>query len=210
MTPAQSATLRRLLGVDGPPPVAADVPRVTARLAGRAMLQDGPEFTCHTDEISVDEITIAADATPKLLQGVILYLDVIGGLNGVVTQTTRDGFLLKIDATAHKRAKLAEQITWLASNCATSGAVKARLSERIKPHRTDYWLVLEDGTRHEGEIIDVSRTGAAIKTAVSPSIRTRVLIGSTRAHVVRAFSGGLAVEFALLVPIERFGTTLVL
>ena len=46
---------------------------------------------------------------------VVAYFDHVGGIEGTVVRAFDGGFAFKIDATQHKREKLAAQLTWLAN-----------------------------------------------------------------------------------------------
>ena len=59
-------------------------------------------------------------------------------------------------------------------------------------------------------IVDVSVSGVGLQTEELPPIGTRVDVGRRTGKVVRHFSGGLAVEFQRLVPIEEFDEDIIL
>ena len=52
-------------------------------------------------------------------------------------------------------------------------------------------------------LIDVSLSGAAVATALTTPIGTRVLLGHTPGRIVRHFAGGLAVSFDAMLALER-------
>ena len=51
----------------------------------------------------------------KVGDRVIAYLDHVGRVEGRITRIIDNGFAMTIGATAHKRDKLAAQLTWLAN-----------------------------------------------------------------------------------------------
>jgi hypothetical protein len=210
MTSLRSATLRRLLLPDEQlAPSEADQVRVTTRLGGRGLLDDGTEFDCQTSDISASDISFVASIRPSVGQRVVVYLEVVGGLEGHVAQATPNGFRVRFKATAHKREKLARQLAWL-MNRETLGVEDLRLNERIVPRHLSYGLQVGDRAECDVIILDVSRTGAALRASVKPPIGARVIIGSTRAQVVRTFEDGFAISFARPIPIESFGPDLIL
>jgi hypothetical protein len=56
-------------------------------------------------------------------------------------------------------------------------------------------LVLEDGRTYRCRIIDLSMSGAAIKSDVKPAIGSIATLGTMRGRVVRHFDEGIALEF---------------
>lgn len=183
--------------------------RVNARLVGRGMLADGTEFDCETENVSAGGMAIVAAVRPAMGQRVVVYLELIGGLEGQVERTTPTGFAMTFQATARKRDKIADQLTWLI-NREMIGGDGLRQSERIKPRHIEYRLQVGHRAECDVTIIDVSRTGAALKTTIKPPIGARVTIGSTRGSVVRTFANGFAIEFARPIPVEEFDADLML
>jgi hypothetical protein len=51
------------------------------------------------------------------------------------------------------------------------------------------------------EVLDISLTGAAIKTDVMPSLGTCVVIGKMRGRIIRYTDKGVAIEFVK--PLDR-------
>src|SRR5665647_798529 len=72
---------------------------------------------------------------------------------------------------------------------------KYRRHKRIVPCQREYRVVEHSLGEFEGEILNISKSGAAIKSDLTPSISAGVTIGNTKASVVRVFDGGFAVEF---------------
>ncbi|MDB5650425.1 MAG: type pilus assembly PilZ [Hyphomicrobiales bacterium] len=209
MTSLRSATLRRLLLPNEQLTSEADQVRVTTRLGGRGLLDDGTEFDCYTSDISASDISFVASIRPTVGRRVVVYLEVVGGLEGHVAQATPNGFRVTFEVTTHKREKLARQLAWL-MNRDTLGVEDLRLNKRIVPRHLSYRLQVGDRAECAGIILDVSRTGAALRASVKPPIGARVIIGSTRAKAVRTFEDGFAISFARPIPVENFGSDLIL
>jgi hypothetical protein len=171
-------------------------------LRGRGMLSDGVEFELRTQDVSAGGMFILAEVRPKLGEKVVVYLELIGGLEGEILRVTPDGFGMSFRATLRKREQIADQLTWLI-NRDFLGEDGQRRDDRIRPHRIDYTLVCDEG-EISVKLLDVSRSGAAIISARQLTIGTPVTIGRTRARVVRHIPGGFAVEFARIIPVELF------
>ena len=69
---------------------------------------------------------------------------------------------------------------------------------------------MPDGRDYPVRIIYVSVSGAAFTAEVHPPVGTPVTLGTTAAHVVRGFNGGVAVEFARPFSADSDPSTLVL
>lgn len=212
MPPSLSASFRRLIAQKEQLASSADGrrhTRVVAILNGRGMLADGTEFDCKTENVSAGGMSILAPVRPAIGQRVVVYLELIGGLEGQVERLTPTGFAMTFNATVRKRDKIADQLTWLI-NRHMLGEEGSRQHERIKPKHLDYRLQVGNRAECDVRIIDVSRTGAALEAPMEPPIGARVVIGSTRGTVVRTFQKGFAIEFARPIAMEDFDADLVL
>ena len=104
------------------------------------------------------------------------------------------GFAFKIQATQHRREKLAAQLTWLA-NRNELGDIEERIHERSTPASSLTSLQLAEGIVLNCRILDVSISGASVATPARPDIGTEVILGKLRARVVRHHAEGFGVRF---------------
>ncbi len=167
-------------------------------LAGRFMRANKEEFACKVTDISVGGIALTVDeqvaATIEPGEKVIAYIEQIGGIEGPVLRTWRDGFAFKLNATQHKREKLAAQITWLLNESDLKGAA-ARQHDRIRITNRDSSLTLSEGNFAPCLLLDVSVSGASIACKVRPEIGDQVWLARLRARVVRHHSEGVGIQF---------------
>jgi hypothetical protein len=168
--------------------------RVKVALLGRYMLADQREYPCQSCDISPGGIALICPVIGRPTERVVAYFDHIGRIEGQVVRTIPDGFAMCITATARKREKLADQLTWLA-NRQILGIPEDRRHDRGTPKNTKSLLVLEDGKEFPCRVLDVSLSGAALQVDVQPPMGMVVTVGRTSARVVRHFDGGIAVEF---------------
>lgn len=184
--------------------------RVGVRLPGKFMGRDRKELPCDTIDISASGIALAAKETRELGESIVAYINPIGRVRGVVRRHFYGGFAMSMELPPLKRDKLANVLTWLAGR-QKSQRPDFRLHARIRtryPHTT---LKLPSGRKFLAKIIDFSRADAALTltaltaAAPAPEIGTTVTVGSKRAVVVRHFSGGVAIEFARMIPVQEFG-----
>lgn len=169
--------------------------RVRISVLGRYMLEDRREFPCQVLEMSPGDALVIAPVSGRVGEKVIIYLDLIGRIEGTIIEGVDGGFMMEVSASPRKRDKMAAQLTWLA-NKDILDLPEDRRHERVVPDNRHSTVVLDDGRRYNCKIIDISLSGAAIELAVRPAMGTPVTLGRMRARVVRHFQDGVAVEFA--------------
>ena len=171
--------------------------RVKVNLLGRFMLSDRREFPCHVANMSPGGMALIAPVSGEPGERVIAYVDHVGRLEGVIARKFENGFAMTISATVRKRDKLAAQLTWLA-NRHILGLPEDRRHGRITPKNPSGRLILQNGVNIAVRVIDISQSGAAIKTTERPEIGSPVTIGKTPGRVVRHLEDGIAIEFTRL------------
>jgi len=169
--------------------------RVRVNLLGRFMLQSRNEYPCQVIDMSPGGAALMAPVVGSIGERVVAYIDHIGRVEGEISRYVEGGFAMTINATARKREKLANQLTWLA-NRRELDLAEDRRHERILPKNPFSHVVLGDGAEHRCRVLDVSLSGAAISMDVRPPIGAALTLGKMRARVVRHFEEGIAVEFA--------------
>lgn len=169
--------------------------RVRIAVLGRYMLANRQEFPCQTIDMSPGGVALIAPVRGAPKERVICYIDQIGRIEGVVARLFENGFALALSVPLLKREKLADQLTWLGNRHAL-GMPEDRRHERVAPRNPRCTLRLADGRDYPVRLIDVSVSGAAFTAEIHPPVGTPVMLGTTAAHVVRGFNGGVAVEFA--------------
>ena len=73
--------------------------RVEVDLGGRLMLADRREFPCVTKDISPGGVAINSTVRPGIGELVIVYLDVVGRIEGTVVRYFPNGFAMTISAS---------------------------------------------------------------------------------------------------------------
>jgi hypothetical protein len=184
-----------------PDPIAARIApdrrrhrRVPLAVLGRFMRANKQEYPCKLIDISVGGAALSSPIEVENGETIVAYLDQIGGLVGVVARRFAGGFALQLNATQHKREKLAAQITWLI-NRHELDSTDARRHERIVPKNCSSSLTLDDGSSTPCEILDVSISGASVATVVRPPVGEVVWLGKLRSRVVRHHPRGVGVRF---------------
>ncbi|MBX9778061.1 MAG: PilZ domain-containing protein [Xanthobacteraceae bacterium] len=171
--------------------------RVRVNLLGRYMLADRREFPCQVTDMSPGGMAVIAPVSGQVGERVIAYVDHVGRLEGVVARHFQNGFAMTVSATTRKRDKLAAQLTWLA-NRHILNLPEDRRHGRFTPRNPAARLILPNGLNAACRIIDLSASGAAIKTEHRPEIGALITIGKAPGRVVRHLEEGFAVEFTRL------------
>lgn len=181
-------------------------PRVAIAIGGRFMLEDRTEHGGTAVDASVKAIAIRTNATARLGERVVGYFDTVGRVEGTVERLTDEGFVLELATTQRKREKLASQLTWLA-NRAVLNLPEDRRHDRVVP--LDPRIAVRNLSTPsqppaEGQLLDLSPGGAGVSVRGSFQKGDEVMLGTTPARVVRAFEGGIAVEFRAPIPEAMF------
>jgi PilZ domain len=173
--------------------------RVRIDLLGRMMLEDRLEYPCRIINMSPGGAAIAANATARIGERVIAYVDHLGRIEGKVTREFEGGFAISVAATPRKREKLAAQLTWLA-NRQILNLPEDRRHGRITPRNPMARLILPNGINIACRVIDISQSGAAVAVPPTqlPPVGAAVTIGKTPGRVVRHIENGFAIEFTRL------------
>jgi hypothetical protein len=167
---------------------------VAVTLLGRFMRENRHEYPCKLNDISVGGAAIMAPVVVEPGERIVAYFDHIGGLEGTVVRVFEGGFALQFKITPHKREKLAAQLTWLINRTVLTG-IEQRRHERYPARDKDITVLLETGESIECRLIDVSISGASLKTEVRPRIGSELTLGKLRCRVMRHHDRGIGVEF---------------
>ena len=184
------------------------IARVRVAVGGRVMLENRQEYAATTLDATIASLGMRCEAQARLGEKVIGYFDTIGRVEGAVARVWDQGFAIDLQTTTRKRDRLANQLVWLA-NRDILNLPEDRRHDRIVPLDPRVTLTrLDDPLKVplRGNAIDLSRSGAAIATAERFVAGEDIVIGTTPARVIRAFEGGIAVEFRAPIPEGLFST----
>ena len=167
--------------------------RMPIEVNGRLMDSMGREHDCRTADISPGDIRIAAPILPPVGDRVVIYLAGFGRVSGFVARKCGEGEVAVIfDFTAHKREKMAEQLT-IAVN--RSLGIEEEQRPAISDGSQMIKLEFETGEAYEGEVVDFSLAGITIKSRRPPPlIGVWVRAGNIYGRVARLIEGGFAID----------------
>jgi hypothetical protein len=169
--------------------------RVAVSLQGRFMSEDKIDYPCEVINMSAGGMALLAPISCAPGERVVAYLDNFGRLEGIVARTIEGGFAVELQASAQKRERIANLLTWYAN---LEIGAEERQHERVTPRIAAQKLILPNGDVHDCRVLDVSLSGASIATAVTPDLETVVVLGRVRGRVVRHHDRGVAIQFAEL------------
>jgi hypothetical protein len=133
-------------------------------LPGRCMRENKEEHPCRLVDMA-GGVAILSPVRVADGERLIAYFDHIGGIAGCVVRCCNGGFAIKINATRHKREKLAAQLTWLANRAEL--AAEGRRHDRITLNSGDSTLQLGKGATITCRVLDVSVSGASVARAAA-------------------------------------------
>ncbi|MCB1510021.1 MAG: PilZ domain-containing protein [Hyphomicrobiaceae bacterium] len=182
-----------------PAPIAPDQrrhKRVKMVIPGRFMRADKEEFPCRVLAISVGGADVATDQVVEPGERIVIYLDELGGIEGVAARPFSGGFAMDFKVTIRRQQKLAAQLTWLLNQAEIGAAEQRRPGhDRIKLDRKPITVVFANGDSVQCAALDVSISGAKIESPVRPPVSSEIYVSKLRARVVRHHPEGFSVQF---------------
>lgn len=168
--------------------------RMPIQVSGRLLDTFGREHDCRTEDISPGDVRIAATTLPPIGDRVVIYLEGIGRVSGKVARSCGEGEVAVIfDFTAHKREKMAEQLTLIVNR---DLGIEQPVRPTIRDGAQLVKLEFETGDAYEGEVVDFSLAGITIKSKRPPPlIGVWVRVGTVYGRVARLIEGGFAIDF---------------
>jgi hypothetical protein len=162
-------------------------------LFGRFMLADMSEHPCQVTDITANGAVFMTATMPPIGQTLVAYLEEIGRIEAVCLSPVAGGFKIEYALQGARLERLRQRIDWMRNK--GSGAPDTRRHIRYEPTEKVSQISLPDGRVYNCEVLDISVSGAAIKTEVMPSVGTYIMLGKMRGRVVRYLDQGVAVEF---------------
>jgi hypothetical protein len=170
--------------------------RVNVRIFGRFMREDKQEFPCRVINMSAGGMAMLAPVACQKDERIVAYLDNFGRIEGTVVRCFEGGFAIEITASAVRREKIANLLTWAVNQENLGLDSTTRAHERRIPSKPESKLIMPDGETLECRVIDVSLSGASVEIKRKPPIGTVVMLGRMRGTVVRQHATGVGIQFA--------------
>lgn len=160
---------------------------------GRFMLPDTSEHTCQVIELDMEGAVFLTQDVPSPGTIIVAYLEELGRVELAAGAAVKGGFEVHYAVNGARLERLKQRIQWLREKA--NGATDGRKHARYEPQEKHSQITLPDGRVYPCEVIDISVSGAAIKTEVMPSVGTFVTLGRQRGRIVRYMHYGVGIEF---------------
>jgi PilZ domain len=161
---------------------------------GRFMLPDMSEHACQVTELTNSGATFITTSVPPEGQAIVAYLEEVGRIEAVSGSARPGGFAISFTLRGSRLERLQQRIKWLQER-GDADADTNRRHGRFDPSERVSQITLPDGRIYTCEVLDISLSGAAIKTDVMPGIGTYLMLGKMRGRVVRYSEFGVGIEF---------------
>ena len=161
---------------------------------GRFMLPDMTEHACQVLDMGTEGATFITSDVPPEGQAIVAYLEDLGRIEVISGPAVHGGFTVRFSYTGARLERLLTRIEWVKQR-STGAASDQRRHTRFEPKDKATSIVLPDGRVYTCEVMDISVSGAAIKTDVMPSIGTYLMVGKMKGRVVRYLENGVGIEF---------------
>ncbi len=166
-----------------------------AILFGRFMLPDSSEHPCQVTQLTPEgAVFLTGIAAPPGL-GIVAYIDEIGRLEAIAGEAVEGGFAVTFQISGPRRERIESRIRTLRNVSPDDDEIRHRRDPRHETGSSASHLTLPDGRVYPCEVVDVSVSGAAVRTEVIPALGTSILLGKMRGRVVRYLDSGVAIEF---------------
>jgi hypothetical protein len=164
-------------------------------VGGRLLDPLGREHDCRTLDMSPGDMRIAAPIGIDVGQRVVIYLEHFGRVAGSVARRgEHDDFAVLLDASTHKREKMAEQLVWHVNKDKLN---LETIEQGVKPalYVNRARIELDTGDVIEGQILDFSLAGITVRALRIPPLGSWVRVSGVYGKVSRRIEGGFAVDF---------------
>jgi len=168
--------------------------RVSVELSGRLFVPaENREAHCKIADMSPGGARVLCDAVPAAESQVVIYIDGFGRFEGIVARPEAAGFGIQFTCSAHKRERVAEQLTLYMNGSSLDEAA-------LRRHDRKSTKGLARFTRANGdvvncEVLDLSLSGVSLATEIHPPVGEFVLIGQMAGRVARHHGTGIGIEF---------------
>ena len=166
-----------------------------AILFGRFMLPDASEHPCQVTQLTPEgAVFLTGIHAPRGL-GIVAYIDEIGRLEAVAGEAVEGGFAVTFQISGPRRERIESRIRVLRSLSPDDDDEIRHRRDPRQANTSASHITLPDGRVYPCEVVDVSVSGAAVRTDVIPALGTSILLGKMRGRVVRYLESGVAIEF---------------
>ena len=162
-------------------------PRIDADIFTRFLINGDLPGEGIARDISGGGIAIISKTQPAKGDAIVAHLNGGARLEGIVARVFRGGFALELKISERRRERLLDSLDPLVDNedlPVTSLTIDRRLTERVDGMKVETQCITERGPV-SCRIVDMSLTGAAIRTNGYIRVGSKVTLGQTAGIVIR-------------------------
>jgi hypothetical protein len=168
--------------------------RVRVELSGRLFMPaESREALCKIADMSPGGARLVCEISPEAGSPIVVYIDGFGRFEGIVARPELGGFGIQFNCSAHKRERVAEQLT-LYMNGGSLDESALRRHDRT-PTKGMARFTRANGDVVNCEVLDLSLSGVSLATEIRPPVGEFVLIGQMAGRVARHHETGVGIEF---------------
>lgn len=173
-------------------------------LAARFLLPDGQEIACEVADLSSTDARFRCDQPVCSGLAIVAYVEGLGRVEGVTGEALEHGFRVHFALAGSRRERFEKNLRWLALK-QQGFASEERRGTRYQPGALHAppgaRVIFPGGEEHGCAVMDISLSGAAIRSDARPELGSCVLLGRSRGRVIRHLPEGFAIEFVS--PLEQ-------
>lgn len=170
--------------------------RRTLNVDVRFMAGDAAENTGRILDISEGGLAMSTDAEARLGDMIIAYPEGLGRLTGKVVRRFEGGIAIQFELSETQRDYLRKRIDAAVRGAPYIRLLEKRAHERLPLNLSSEARLLDSGETFDCFVIDISETGAGIRSETRPALGVCVQIGSLKGAVCRHTEEGFAILFA--------------
>ncbi len=162
----------------------------------RYITNGGRESAGRLQDISEGGLFMATSTPIAIGEEIILYPDGLGRLNGKIVRKDDGGVAVEFDLSDVQKTYLAKRIDAAVSGTPYLKLMEKRAHRRLELKVESRAIAPTECLEFDCIIIDLSLSGALVRSQVKPPLGAEVRIGSLRGQVKRHWKEGFAIQFA--------------
>lgn len=161
----------------------------------RYITKSGREAAGRLQDISEGGLFMETSSNVAIGDEVIIYPDGLGRLSGKIVRRSQGGIAVEFNLSELQKEYLSKRIASAAAGSSYLKLMEKRAHLRVDMKVESRAVIPEEGLEFDCTIVDLSITGALIRSALKPPLGAEVQIGSLRGHVRRHWDEGFAIHF---------------
>ena len=151
------------------------------------------QIDCIVTGLSAEGATIRTSHGPSMGSEIALYVEGFDRFSAFPVSASHDSVRVKFNCSPLKQARTAEKIRrYLGGKSAPAAILPVAQGSALHSVRS---FKCSNGQTVTFDVIDISLSGASLRTSSRPPIGEVVTIGTVQGRIARHFDDGIAVEF---------------